>query len=442
MKQFSISLSQQVYLTGLQSYSFLLIKFSLSLALIFLFSENCQANFTNYNSLLIGDQSAGMGGAATAMDEDASGMAWYNPAGLAKLKGQSFSAAVGVYKKFDIQYRDDGDVTKSGLRVNQGFFRALPSSTGSVIRPAQIETLKDYTLALSILVPEYESFKGDISKQGESLSNFSLTTESLWVGGALAKKISGSESLGLSIYYTARSVSKSVSDRTYVNSTNSQIFTEERNYTQNGVVAIIGYHKDINDNWKLGVSYRFPSLSIAGSGEVTQTTINNGAIDTPISERDITTKASIPWKVSWGMAFVKPQDWTFASNIDYYGASSYSDLENDLFAERLEHKSIWNASLGFEKTWTNWLKTRIGFFTNFSSHPNPDSSLVKGQGDHVDQGGWSANLAFRSEKIEYTFGGYYTGGRGRSIQRINQQYQVVPKSVNIFTMLVGTSYYF
>lgn len=406
----------------------------------FLISVAASANFTNYNSLLIGDQSAGMGGAATAMTEDSSGMAWYNPATLAKLKGQSFSAAVGIYKKFDIQYREDGDVAKAGLRINQGFFRALPSSTGSVIRPKQIPALQDYTLALSILVPEYEAFKGDIAKEGDSLSTFSLITESLWVGLGMAKQVSATESMGFTLYYTARSVSKSVSDRTYVTSVTSEIFTEERNYTQNAFVGILGYHVDLNPEWKLGVSYRLPSLHVAGQGEVTQTTISNGAISTPVSDRGLETKARIPWRLGLGVARVLPENWTMAADLNIYGPASYSDLESATMAEKIEHKQVVNVSLGFEKTWTNWFKSRIGFFSNFSSHPDPEISKVQGQGDHVDQAGWSANLAMKSGQIEYTFGGYYTGGRGRSVQRINQVYEVVPKSVNIFTMLVGTSY--
>lgn len=400
------------------------------------------ANFSNANSILIGDQAAGMGGAATAMIEDASGMAWYNPAGLAKLEGQSFSAAVGIYKKFDIRYRDDGDLTKASLRVNQGFFRALPSSTGSVIRPKTIEGLRDWTLAMSILVPEYELFRGDVAKEGDSLSTFGLTTESIWVGGALARRISATESAGVTLYYTARSVSKSVNDRTYVNATQSQIFTEERNITQNALVALLGYHQDLGEHWKWGVSTRLPSLSVSGEGEITQTKIVNGAIQTPVSERGLETKARLPWKVALGLAHVVKNESSWAFDLSVLGPMSYGDVENSALSEKIEHRTTWNASLGYEKTWNEKFKSRVGLFSNFSSHPDPDTTLVQGQGDHVDQVGFSANMAFRLENIEYTFGGYYTGGRGRSVQRINQAYEVVPKVVNVFTMLVGTSYSF
>jgi hypothetical protein len=410
---------------------------------LLVFNFQAEANFSNYNSILIGDQAAGMGGAATAMTEDAAAVAWYNPAALAKLEGQSFSAAVGIYKKFDTRYLDDSDLTKASLKVNQGFFRALPSSTGSVIRPKQSSLLNDWTLALSILVPEYETFKGDIftDTEGASSSTLNLTTESIWVGGAMARRIDADNSVGFTLYYTARNVSKTVNDRTFVSSSQSQIFTEEKNFTQNAVVGILGWHQDVSENFKWGASFRLPSLHVAGKGELTQTLVSNGSIGTPISLRDLDSKAHIPWKLSLGIAWVSPEDSKWAFDLTVYEALAYDDVEDHpSISEKIEHRNVVNGSLGYEKSWADWLRTRIGIFSNYSAHPNPDPEKVKGQGDHVDQAGFSANAAIRSGNIEYTFGGYYTGGRGRSVQRINQIYQVVPKVQNVFTMLVGTSY--
>jgi len=61
---------------------------------ILLTAPDVQGAFSNYNSILIGDQAAGMGGAYTAMSSDASAVSFYNPAGLAFLKGHSFSGSI------------------------------------------------------------------------------------------------------------------------------------------------------------------------------------------------------------------------------------------------------------------------------------------------------------------------------------------------------------
>lgn len=152
--------------------------FSLLVVLVGPFSW---AAFSNYNSILIGDQAAGMGGAYTALHNDASALAWYNPATLALLEGQSFSAAVGIYKKFDTQYGLAEDITKSALKVNQGFFRSLLSSTGSVVhyRDFLNEYLRDYTLALSIVKPEYENYTGYITPTADHKNTLSVTVKSL-----------------------------------------------------------------------------------------------------------------------------------------------------------------------------------------------------------------------------------------------------------------------
>lgn len=401
------------------------------------------AAYGNYNSILIGDQAAGMGGAYTAMDEDASALAWYNPATLAFLKGQSFSAAVGIYKKFDTRYGDNEDLTKASLRVNQGFFRALPSSTGSVVRFK--EFLPDYTFAFSIVVPEYDTFKGDISNTTENVSNLSLTDESLWVGIGMAKKVSVNESFGLTIYYTARSMTKSVNDRTVkTNPAQKKIYNEEKSLTQNAVVPVLGYYLKFSPEWKFGLSARLPGYNVAGKGSYFDSLIDTTAVDQPTNNyAELGSKARIPTKYTVGLAWQPLEVLIIAADFSYYGAEQGKDLDTDeAVTEYVEHRPIWNGSLGAEYKIRPWIKIRAGGFTNFSSHPEPDPSKVRGQADRVDQLGFSTNVAFISGNIQYTFGGYYTGGRGHSVQRINHEYQVITRASQVFTMLVGTSYSF
>ncbi len=384
-----------------------------------------------------------MGGAATAVNHDASGAAWYNPATLAAMDGKSFSAAVGIYKKFETKYGQGDDLVNAALRSNQGFFRALPSSTGSVIRPTQLEFLKDWTMSLSILVPEYDSFRGDINSTETNTSTLSMVDESIWVGGAIARRISGTEFVGLTGYYTARSLTKTVNDRIYNSPTDFKIYSEERTITQNAVVFIAGYLKELNANWKLGLSLRLPSIQVSGRATYLENTIEQtGVTGTTKNFNQLDSKTRIPTKLAVGISYDDLGRWLIATDLTYYGAAEYRDLELDNVAENIEHRSVINASIGAEYRWVEWFKIRSGFFTNFSSHPIPDKAKVRGQGDRVDQLGFSANAAFRSGSIEYTFGGYYTGGNGKSVQRLNGAYDTINKVQNTFTMLVGTSYSF
>jgi len=403
-----------------------------------LWAQNAHAAFSNYNSILIGDQAAGMGGAYTAMTDDASAMAFYNPAGMAFLEGHSFSAAVGIYKKFDTTFGAEEDFTKAPLRINQGFFRAIPSSTGNVFKKG------DYTVALSIVVPDFDNYKGDLRANSLSTTTLSYVDESLWVGGGIAKKISDVESLGLTMYYTARSYTRSLNDRSFPTASEAILFNSEKTLIENAVVAILGYHFKLDPKWSFGASLRTPSLAIKGTGSYFSSKVNTNPYSvTLVNLSEEKSNVNIPGKLSFGLAYHEADDLIVSVDASLYQAMEYNDFNNPAIATHLIHKNTWNVALGIEKRIMPWLKLRTGGFTNFSSHTDPNIANNNNQPDKVDQVGFSANLVFNSgDKIDYTFGGYYTGGRGKSIQQINQVLEEVIMTQHVFTMLVGTAFSF
>jgi hypothetical protein len=57
--------------------------------------------------------------------------------------------------------------------------------------------------------------------------------------------------------------------------------------------------------------------------------------------------------------------------------------------------------------------------------------------------GASSTFTFAtSQNTDFTFGGYWTGGKGNTIQQVGQQLSIVDKSLQIYTMVVGTAYRF
>lgn len=405
------------------------------------FSPDCNATYSNYNSILIGDQAAGMGGAATAVVGDSSAMSYYNPALLAMTEGQAFSAAVGIYKKFDTVYGLEEDFLKAPLRVNQGFFRSLPASTGNIIR------IQDYSVGLSILVPDYDNFKGDIHNDSTNISTLSYVDESLWVGGSIAKKIAQNQSLGMTLYYTARNYLRTISDRSYNSSTDYKVFTSEKTLVQNAIVFQLGYYYQYNDQLALGISARLPSIRVSGQASLfesySEVTASGAAAPVESSYPNEGSLFILPGKLSAGVSYIYDTSWLISIDGSLYEGLTYMDTINESIASEVKHKFTWNGAIGIEKTFYPWLKARVGWFTNFSSHYLPDDTIQKHQEDHVDQLGFSANVKFIADnKIGYTFGGYNTVGRGKSIQRVNQRYETLTKTQQIFTMLVGTSFQF
>ncbi len=400
------------------------------------------AAFSNYNSLLVGDKTAGMGGAGVAQHGDISSMAFYNPATLAQMEGSAFSAAVGVYKKFDTVYGQDEDFTKAPLRVNQGFFRSLPASTGNILQWGK------YQVGFSIVVPDYDSFKGDIRNSLTNTSTLSYVDESLWVGAALAREFSSRSSWGFGFYYTARNYQRTVSDRTDEPGVGANVFTQERTITQNAILAQAGYYLRWSPNWSFGAVLRLPAYKVSSRGSIFEsntqfTATPPGYTSTQINQPDLTGSVVIPGKLGWGLTYYSDENLEISFEMDHYQGIRYFDFEEPSLASMIEHKPTTNVQLGMQYAFYDGFKVRLGAFTNFSSHHDPQLSDTRLQQDKVDMVGFSANAEFiTGSKISYTFGGYYTGGRGRSAQRVDQKQEVLVKHQHVFTMLVGTSFFF
>lgn len=406
--------------------------------LISFYTSSLWSAFSNYNSILIGDQSAGLGGAYTALYGDAAGAPYYNPAALAWMPGNSFSSSVSIYKKFDTVMGKDEDILKAPLRVNRGYFQSIPSSAGSVIR------VQDYNLGLSIVVPDYETFKGDLSTTNANTSTLSYLDQSLWVGLTTAKQISKTETAGLTLYYTARNYNRTVQDRTIDDSNNTaNIFNEEKSITGNSIVAILGYQIHWTDKFFMGISMRPPGMEVSGSGSYfrTQTTASGGNLTLDsVSKPSVSARTRIPGKLTLGFAYKEP-DWLITADGSVYSAERYYDFEDPAIRSKVQHQVMFNGALGVEYNYYPWLILRIGWFTNLTSHKELDVSDK--YGDRVDELGWAANFTLISkERIRFTFGGYHNLGRGKSVQRINHNYEIIPKTQQVFTMLVATSYYF
>lgn len=414
------------------------------------FGHSAQAAYSNYNSVLIGSQAAGLGGAYTALYRDSSAVAFYNPAGLAFATDSSASASATVYKKFDTKYGDLDQFTTASLRVNQGFFRGVPTASGSVL------TYDKLNAAFSIVVPDYETFGGEIRSTASSVSLLNILDESLWVGGGAGIRLSDIRpelpheiAVGVSLYYTARNLSRTVRERIITNGAEALVMSEEKNILGNAIVAILGVQSATSEEkvgtWNWGVSFRLPSLQINGTGSYFKSVVNTNPFSS-VSENhpSVTTLTKIPAKLTLGLAWFPKEEWTISVDLSGYEQVSYRDMTDPgTEADEIHHRTVANINVGLERPLTKWLTLRLGAFTNLSSHDEPSESPLLRSGDRIDQLGWSANLGIETrEHFIFTFGGYYTGGRGQSVQLLDQTLARVPKSQQVFTMLVGTSFFF
>lgn len=413
----------------------IVLPFGVFLACVF--CNRAWSFFSNYNTILIGDRAAGMGGAYTSLTDDPAASSFYNPAALGQMEGSSLSTAVNLYAKSEVHFEDESAFESAPLRVNQGSIIPIPSSSGTV------HTFGNFAFGISILFPYFDQYTGQVKNNGEQTSFLSVRDESLWVGGSFAVNLTKQKAIGVSIYYTSRTFSRSISDRLTTGS-NFTLVTNEKTISNNALIYIIGYYWDIDHHWHIGLSHRFQSLEINGRGSFSKSLVStDGSTPIFLDQSEIASESHIPSKSTLGISYTAAKKWSAAFDLSFYDSTYFTDLSESEASDTVIYKPTWNINLGLEYYFKTWLAFRCGVYSNFSAHPEiPENPQIR-LADHIDMWGTSANIAiFTSESSSITLGGYYTGGQGHSVQQIGNQFEKVQQSKQMFTFLVGTAYKF
>jgi hypothetical protein len=402
---------------------------------LILIAPSAIAGYSNYNSLLIGPHAAGLGGAYTSLTDDASAIPFYNPANLARVDGNKLSAAVTLFNKVDRDYDTDTSFESASLRVNQGAITPIPSAAGSAF------SFGNFALGISIVVPDQEAYNGIVQATQTTNSFLNVSDRSLWVGGVVSMNLTEKDSVGITLYYTSRDFSRSITDKTESGG-ETTVFNEEKVFTQNSLIYILGYGRQLAKKWRLGLSYRFTSLPISGEGTFFQTeTSTTGAANS--ETYDLKANTVIPDRLAVGISYKQRHHRIWSFDLHYYGKTTYRDLDDQEIGDLVRHVATLNASLGYEHYWADWISIRMGLFSNLSSHKEVDIDPSVRQPNHIDMWGWSTNLGIYTNKNStITLGGYYTGGKGYSSQRVRGELQKIKFSDQIFSLTVGSSYQF
>jgi hypothetical protein len=358
---------------------------------------------------------------------------------MAQMRGHSLSTSVSVYHKYDSKYGEQDSFSDTAKRINQGSFKSIPSASGSILN------FGHFAFGLSIVVPDHNYYIGEVNNENDNTSTLQINDQSLWVGVGIGKNATKKTSWGVSVYYTALDAQINTRDQTLLNSgTDTKQTVDERSLTNNSLVYIMGIQHQINERWRMGFSYRPNSIEISGLGSyfssTLDTTVSNGA--TQNFEKKVDTDQPIPTRLALGFSYNIPGVRTFSIDIIRHGESLFSDFEDKSYSRDIRYTPTMNLHLGYEYFMNPLVRVRMGLFTNFSSHPEIGTGS-EWEPEHIDMWGFSANAAvFTSDKVSFTFGGYYTGGEGHSKQLINGTYQKIKTSRNVFSMLISSAYFF
>lgn len=407
---------------------------------VILFCLPAHAAYSNYSSVLLGSRAAGMGGAFTALGGDTSASPFYNPATTILTKGNSLSATVNLYTNYSNTIGETENFKVAPQRLNQGYFRSLPSTSSTTVG------FESFAFGLTFLTPDYSFYSGQVKGSSDTTSFLSQVDESLWAGATLSVRLTESDSAGVTVYYTARNFSRTVNDQvTAADNSGAQMTNEVKNLTANSIVPVIGYFHRLSPQWTVGVSYRPPSLPIAGEGTYYRATTTTSPYSSQIINRsNLQAVTKIPARFAFGFAREIKDANAISFDVQLYEGLAYRDLpELPEGADSITHRPLVNFAIGYEQVLREWLRLRMGFFTNLSSHPDLDSTSSLRQDDHIDMTGFALNFDIQThDKTTFTIGGYYNGGSGQSSEFVGEKISIVPATKQAYTLLIATGFAF
>lgn len=399
----------------------------------------------HYVNILIGDRSADMAGAYTAVSDNASGC-YYNPAGIAFGQGSNLSASVNGFSYSNKKYKDvmlktdgsrlDWDQTSSVLLPN--FFGATYDSPYG-------------TLGMSYAVPDsvqrrqkQRFFDLQTTLPGTRISEYDLNINDVdnqyLFGPSYAIKISDNFSLGATLYASYRDSTVIRDSILYLNTINpdgttgAQTGFEWRNgyiyRTEWGIKPTIGMIWSPTDKVSIGLTATQHYL--VKTDHLSTSTVNSNVLGanpnypvgfrTPNADRD--RKRDLPMELKAGIAYFPSPSLLLAADLSYHDSSG--DFDRDETTIRYTDSSktssyniddamepVLNLALGAEYYLNDRYALRGGLFTDFANTEKlAKDGLTANQPEHIDIYGTTLSFTRFTRSTSTTLGLGYSFGKG------------------------------
>ena len=388
----------------------------------------------HYTNLIIGDRASGMGGAYTAVADDATGL-YYNPAGVAYSAGRNISASVNAYYNTEKTYKSviggNGWIrTSSSLLPNYfgvvqpvGKFRigisyAVPES----IMENQDQTFNNLALSNQVANPNV-----DIKSY---IINFNNESNTYNFGPSIAMELNSKLSAGLTLYYYQKRTMFILNQILKTDRIDPTISAGGPGYewsnvkrlsTEWGFRPVLGFMLTPVDNVSVGLA--LSKVFIEGSNTMWQVSqraqnISPGEVDyinLPDGQTTTNQTSKYPTQISLGVAWFPTQSLLLTADVNYVTKVNEQDVvvNNAMYGLRPEAKAVTNIALGGEYYVSKSLAMRAGLYTNYANTPQIVSG-VKDQNEHIDMYGGTLSLSHFTRNTSVTLGGGYTYGAGKT----------------------------
>ncbi|MBI5889839.1 MAG: outer membrane protein transport protein [Nitrosomonadales bacterium] len=407
--------------------------------------EFAVADEFHYNNMLIGDRAAGMGGAYTAISDDATGL-YYNPAGIVYVGDKNFSASVNAYYSQSKKYEN--------VFGNQSFERnssALLANYFGIVKP-----FGRYKIGFSYAVPDAVS-----ENQNQVFTNITNLTSRFTInlnnrdstynfGPSIATEINDDLSVGITLYAHQRDAQLILNQ--FVESldpnTSAPSARWENNYfriNETGIKPILGVSWSPAEKLSLGLSLsKTFVLNSSTSQQVTcydnsiydptnnQATCFNGATAPTLqvpTHSNSGIKRDYPARLALGAAYFSSRDLLVTADWSYHTA-----VNDPVYGDKV---ATYNVAFGTEYYLTRKWAVRAGFFTNMSNAQDIQEGVTKIP-EQINLYGASLSLSNFSGTSSVTVGGSVNYGKGKS--QILSNYSVQNATTLGWLFFLSSSY--
>jgi long-chain fatty acid transport protein len=383
---------------------FLRIFFAAALTLPMFLSAFCSsapADEFHYSNTLIGDRASGLGGAYTAISDDAAGL-YYNPAGIIRSSGRSLSVSVNVFYNTQKRYKE-AIVNFDWERKSAAL---LPNYFG-VIRP-----LGRVMIGFSYAVPDsgredQDQIFIDVSPETKrDVINFHTDDNTYNLGPSVAVALRDDLSAGLTLYYFQRRLQFAFNELVIYDTPTYGWTNRFYQLTESGLRPLVGLMWYPVDSLSLGFSlskvFLFESTEVIHD-TCSDTNIDGLGCDVPLIQSDETNnvKRKFPLQAVVGATYYPSADFLISGDLKYF--SSVKD------AVRGDRVAVLNLALGVEYTLSNIWTVRGGLFTDLANTPDLVSDRTQ-QLEHVDLYGISTGVRYALKTTSLTMGGVLPAG--------------------------------
>lgn len=356
----------------------------------------------HYNNILIGDRASGMGGAYTAVSDDAGGL-YYNPAGIAYTTGKSISASVNAYSVANRTYKGvigGQDWTRTSSTLLPNFF--------GIVQP-----VGKVKLGFSYAVPDSNQEDQDqmytlTSAGATHVINFNNKNDTNLFGPSLAVQLSDNFSVGTTVYVHKRNTEAILNNS--VLSTAGTTYQWVNQYTESdewGVRPIVGVMWAPTEKVSIGLTAA--KTFVLSSNVLVQSTSSNNTVPFPDRKYDkFYDKREYPYQFSAGIAVFPSSSLLISGDLSYSTAYDYTFIGN-----LNKRDAVINGALGAEYYFNKSWALRAGLFTDFASTPKIEND-TSNQFEHVDLFGGSMTLSHFTRNTSISAGGSYKYGNGKA----------------------------